>query len=103
MTIGIRHVKVAATEDSLEGDADDVAQDDHGGGGQAGSDLLANKVVQGGVGGDLGVLPRALAHHVDGYSTQSEIQECSCNNVGVLSCALAHHVNGCRGQANVHA
>lgn len=57
-------------EGSLQGDADDVAQHDHGGGGQAGRDLLPHKVVQGGVGGDLGVLPGPLAHHIDGCSTQ---------------------------------
>ena len=54
---------------SLQGHADDVAQHDHGGGGQAGRDLLPHKVVQGGVGGNLGVLPRPLAHHIDGCST----------------------------------
>ena len=56
-------------QDSLEGDTDDVSQDDHGGSGQAGSDLLAHKVVEGGVGGDLGVLPSAL--HVDGCSNEA--------------------------------
>ena len=55
---------------SLQGHADDVAQHNHSGGGQAGRDLLSHKVVQGGVGGDLGVLPRALAHHIDGCSTE---------------------------------
>ncbi len=59
--------------DSLEGDADDVAQDDNSGGGQAGGDLLAHKVVEGGVRGNLGVLPRALAHHINGCSTQPVI------------------------------
>ena len=65
---GDRCQKCGVHGDSLKSNADDVAQDNHSGGGQAGSDLLAHKVVQGGVGGDLGVLPRTLAHHVNGCS-----------------------------------
>ena len=47
-----------------------MAQDHHSSGCQPGGDLLAHKVVEGGVGGNLGVLPRALTHHIDGCNRQ---------------------------------
>ena len=49
---------------ALEGGAEDVAEDDDGGGGEACSHLLADKVIERGVGRDLGRLPAALSHHV---------------------------------------
>lgn len=49
---------------ALEGGGHDIAEDNNGGGGQAGRNLLPHKVVQRGVRRDLGALADALAHHI---------------------------------------
>ena len=90
---------------SLEGGRHGVAEDDHRGGGEAGRNLLADEVVQGAVGGDLGRLACLFSNnvhsciqqrHITASAIRERIQSNACQACSINAVSPCMHFSICQ-------